>query len=122
MTRLWVPIVGIAAAAIVVPNLFLHERVRYEASSVGSLRTISTRLRSNTLELTRTRDSPLRLPNWALIPPHNSHNSPDLADSHAHAIIVASRPSDTAVVAANRSMRRRPAATRMEIHETRYSP
>jgi hypothetical protein len=51
-----------------------------------------------------------------------THNSPDLADSPVHAIIVASRPSDTAVVAAHRSMRRRPAATRMEIHETRYSP
>ena len=40
-TRLWVPIVGITAAAIVIPNLFLHERVPYEASAVGLLRTIN---------------------------------------------------------------------------------
>jgi hypothetical protein len=41
LTRLWVPIVGIAAAAIVVPNIFLQERAPNEASSVGSLRTIN---------------------------------------------------------------------------------
>jgi hypothetical protein len=41
VTRLWVPIVGITAAAIVVPNIFLQERVPNEASSVGSLRTIN---------------------------------------------------------------------------------
>jgi hypothetical protein len=41
MTGLWVPIVGIAAAAIVIPNLFLQERVPNEASAVGSLRTIN---------------------------------------------------------------------------------
>ena len=40
-TRLWVPIVGITAAAIVIPNLFLHEGVPYEASAVGLLRTIN---------------------------------------------------------------------------------
>jgi len=42
VTRLWVPIVGITAAAIVVPNIFLQERAPNEASSVGSLRTINT--------------------------------------------------------------------------------
>jgi hypothetical protein len=41
VTRLWVPIVGIAAAAIVVPNIFLQEGAPNEASSVGSLRTIN---------------------------------------------------------------------------------
>ena len=42
-TRLWVPLVGIAAAAIVVPNLFLHfARAPNEASAVGSLRTNNT--------------------------------------------------------------------------------
>ena len=40
-TRLWLPIVGITAAAIVVPNIFLHEREPNDASSVGSLRTIN---------------------------------------------------------------------------------
>ena len=40
-TRLWVPLVGIAAAAIVIPNIFWHERLPNEASSVGSLRTIN---------------------------------------------------------------------------------
>jgi len=41
-TRLWVPVVGIAAVAIILPNLlFLRERVPYEASAVGSLRTIN---------------------------------------------------------------------------------
>lgn len=41
-TRLWVPVVGIAAGAIILPNLFfLRERVPYEASAVGSLRTIN---------------------------------------------------------------------------------
>jgi hypothetical protein len=41
-TRLWVPVVGIATAAIILPNLFfLRERVHYEASAVGSLRTIN---------------------------------------------------------------------------------
>jgi hypothetical protein len=40
-TRLWVPIVAIAAAAIVVPNIYLQERAPNEASSVGSLRTIN---------------------------------------------------------------------------------
>jgi len=43
VTRLWVPIVGVAAAVIVVPNFFLHfERVPNEASGVGSLRTINS--------------------------------------------------------------------------------
>ena len=42
-TRLWIPIVGIAAAAIILPNLFFNqERIHYEASAVGSLRTINT--------------------------------------------------------------------------------
>jgi len=41
VTRLWVPIVGITAAAIVVPNIFLQQRAPNEASSVGSLRTIN---------------------------------------------------------------------------------
>lgn len=41
-TRLWIPIVGIAAAAIVVPNIFMQERAPNEAYSVGSLRTINT--------------------------------------------------------------------------------
>jgi len=41
-TRLWVPVVGIAAAVIILPNLFfLRERNHYEASAVGSLRTIN---------------------------------------------------------------------------------
>ena len=41
--RLWVPIVGIAAAAIILPNLlFNQDRIPYEASGVGSLRTINT--------------------------------------------------------------------------------
>jgi hypothetical protein len=41
-TRLWVPAVGIAAVAIVLPNLFFfQERIPYEASAVGSLRTIN---------------------------------------------------------------------------------
>lgn len=39
--RLWVPIVGIAAAAIVVSSISLQERAPNEASSVGSLRTIN---------------------------------------------------------------------------------
>jgi len=42
-TRLWIPVVGIAAASIILPNLFsLQERILYEASAVGSLRTINT--------------------------------------------------------------------------------
>ena len=42
-TRLWIPVVGIAAAAIMFLNLsFLEERIPYEASAVGSLRTINT--------------------------------------------------------------------------------
>jgi hypothetical protein len=41
VTRLWVPIVGSAAAAIVVPNIVLQERAPNEASSVGSLRNIN---------------------------------------------------------------------------------
>jgi hypothetical protein len=41
-TRLWVPVVGIAAVAIILPNLLLfRERAPYEASAVGSLRTIN---------------------------------------------------------------------------------
>lgn len=41
-TRLWVPVVGIAAVAIILPNLlFFRERAHYEASAVGSLRTIN---------------------------------------------------------------------------------
>ena len=40
-TRLWFPIMGIVAAAIVVPNLFLHESPMYESVAVGSLRTIN---------------------------------------------------------------------------------
>src|SRR6266481_1820061 len=41
-TRLWVPVVGIAAVAIILPNLLLfRERAHYEASAVGSLRTIN---------------------------------------------------------------------------------
>jgi len=40
--RLWVPVVGIAVAAIVVPNLFIRERPHDEASGVGSLRDIIT--------------------------------------------------------------------------------
>jgi hypothetical protein len=41
-TRIWVPIVGIAAAAIVVPNISVPKRASNEASSVGALRTINT--------------------------------------------------------------------------------
>ena len=40
-TRLWIPVVGIAAAVIILPNVLLRERPHYEASSVGSLRTIN---------------------------------------------------------------------------------
>jgi hypothetical protein len=41
-TRLWVPVVGIAAVVIILPNLLLfRERAPYEASAVGSLRTIN---------------------------------------------------------------------------------
>lgn len=41
-TRLWVPVVGIAAVATILPNLLLfRERDHYEASAVGSLRTIN---------------------------------------------------------------------------------
>jgi hypothetical protein len=40
-TRLWLPIVGVAVSAIVVPNLFVDDRMPYEASAVGSLRTIN---------------------------------------------------------------------------------
>lgn len=41
-TRLWVPVVGIATVAIVLPNLLLfQERAPDEASAVGSLRTIN---------------------------------------------------------------------------------
>jgi type IV pilus assembly protein PilA len=41
-TRLWVPVVGIATVAIILPNLLLfQERAPDEASAVGSLRTIN---------------------------------------------------------------------------------
>lgn len=41
-TRLWVPVVGIAAVAIILPNLLLYRlRAHDEASSVGALRTIN---------------------------------------------------------------------------------
>lgn len=41
-TRLWVPVVGIAAVAIILPNLlFYRSRAHDEASAVGSLRTIN---------------------------------------------------------------------------------
>jgi type IV pilus assembly protein PilA len=42
-TRLWVPIVGITVTAIILPNLLLSEkRAPFEASAVGSLRTLNT--------------------------------------------------------------------------------
>jgi type IV pilus assembly protein PilA len=41
-TRLWVPVVGIAAVAIILPNLLFYRlRAHDEASAVGSLRTIN---------------------------------------------------------------------------------
>jgi hypothetical protein len=41
-TRLWVPVVGIAAVAIILPNLVLYRwRAPDEASSIGALRTIN---------------------------------------------------------------------------------
>jgi hypothetical protein len=40
--RLWIPVVGIAAAAIILPNLFLPKRAPDEASAVGSLRSINS--------------------------------------------------------------------------------
>ena len=42
-TRVWVPVVGIAVVATVLPTLFLQEqRSHDEASGVGELRTINT--------------------------------------------------------------------------------
>src|SRR6266566_3830316 len=41
-TRFWVPVVTIAVAAVILPNLlFFRERLPYEASAVASLRTIN---------------------------------------------------------------------------------
>lgn len=41
-TRLWVPVVGIAAVAIILPNLLFYRlRAPDEASSIGALRTIN---------------------------------------------------------------------------------
>jgi len=41
-TRLWIPVVGIAAVAIILPNLLFYRlRAHDEASAVGSLRTIN---------------------------------------------------------------------------------
>ncbi len=42
VTRLWVPVVGIAAVAIILPNLLLYRlRATDEASSIGAIRTIN---------------------------------------------------------------------------------
>jgi hypothetical protein len=42
VTRLWVPVVGIAAVAIILPNLLLYRlRAPDEASSIGAIRTIN---------------------------------------------------------------------------------